>query len=105
MIRPHVFGLGSEWQIDEQGLRVSVFSPFGAAGLPLGAMGSMRRSASGATTPILAAMLMPALSRARTMARSIKVGVPDPDGGGVRFPRVTAAARSCIVFPAKGGWP
>mgnify|MGYP000497579953 CR=1 FL=1 len=72
VMEPHVFGAGTTWATDPQGLLMETYSPFGTAGTVmagLGALGRIYTENASMSVPILAGMLMPALQRARRAAR------------------------------------
>ena len=72
VIEPHVFDAGSTWRSTSKGLVMETYSPYGTAGnlmAGIGAMAEMYTENASMTVPIMGAMLVPALQRARGAAR------------------------------------
>ncbi len=74
LIEPYLFGAGTGEINTQDGLLTETFSPIGATGALLGFLGSMFDMSKGPSVqatiiPISAAMIMPALARARAQAR------------------------------------
>jgi len=75
VLRPHLFGLGSGRINDQEGILWESFSPVGSMGGVLGIVGGVSKgvtSSSGAVSmPLVAAVVLPALAKARNQARGV----------------------------------